>query len=175
MDNARRSPRHPQYQPTFTPLKISLITLGHRMPSWVTDGTRDYGARMPREFQLEIRELKAAPRQEGRTRDQILSFEADHLTQALDNLPYHALDERGASWSSMELAQQLDQSQQISEHLAFVIGSADGLHPRILAQSRTLLSLSRFTLPHGLARLVLVEQLYRAAMILKGHPYHRDS
>ncbi len=145
------------------------------MPSWVEEATQEYRTRMPRDFALELRERKAVPRQEGRTREQTLTLEANDLDTALGPLPYHALDERGTQKTSPELAQLLERSQQDGENLAFVIGSADGLHARILEKSRPPLSLSRMTLPHGLARVMLVEQLYRAVMILKGHPYHRDS
>ena len=156
-------------------MKIKIITLGHRMPAWVSNASQEYLGRMPREFEVELRELKPAARQEGRPRTRMLALEADEIDDALGNLPYHALDERGELWSSQELAQRLQRAHQESENLAFVIGSADGLHPRLLDKSRTPLALSRLTLPHGLARVVLAEQLYRAAMILKGHPYHRDS
>ncbi len=156
-------------------LKLRLLTLGQRMPAWVTDASRTYQARMPREFPLEVVELKAAPRQDGRTRTQLLAREADDLLAALGNTPFHALDERGALWTTLELAGKLEQAQQAGDSLAFVIGSADGLHPLIFEHSRAPLALSRMTLPHGLARVLMVEQLYRAVMILKGHPYHRDS
>lgn len=156
-------------------MKIKIVTLGHRMPSWVNQATQDYLGRMPREFEVELRELKAVARQEGRAREQILALEADDICASLGNFPYHALDERGGLWTSQDLAKRLQTAQQEGESLGFVIGSADGLHARLLEKSRQPLALSRFTLPHGLARVVLAEQLYRAAMILKGHPYHRDS
>lgn len=175
MDDTWRLAENPR---RFSPpclVKIKIITLGHRMPAWVTQATQVYLERMPREFEVELRELKATARQEGRTREWILAQEADEIAIALGTLPYHALDERGKLWTSQELAQRLHSSQQDGESLGFVIGSADGLHPRLLEKSRPPLALSRFTLPHGLARVILVEQLYRATMILKGHPYHRDS
>ncbi|QKE38207.2 MAG: 23S rRNA (pseudouridine(1915)-N(3))-methyltransferase RlmH [Ferrovum myxofaciens] len=163
------------HRPGPRSLKLRLLTLGQRMPAWVTEASRTYAARMPREFSLDVVELRAAPRQDGRTREQLLTREADDLLTTLGSTPFHALDERGSLWTTLELAKKLEQAQQTGDSLAFVIGSADGLHPRIFQHSRAPLALSRMTLPHGLARVLMVEQLYRAVMILKGHPYHRDS
>jgi len=85
-----------------------------------------------------------------------------------------ALDERGAQVSTRELATWLGARMQDGADLAFVIGGPDGLAPAVLARSRYTLALSRLTLPHALARVLLTEQLYRAHSILRGHPYHRD-
>ena len=85
-----------------------------------------------------------------------------------------ALDERGKELSTRELADWLKGRQQAGEDLAFLIGGADGLAPQVLARSQFRWSLSRLTLPHALARVLLTEQLYRAHSILTNHPYHRD-
>jgi len=156
-------------------VKLLIVTLGQRMPDWINVATTTYLQRMPREFNLELVELKADGRTKGRSREQILTTEAEAVFNALGPIPFHALDERGSLWTTLELSHHLTRTQQEGESLGFVIGSADGLHPSILQRSRTPLGLSRMTLPHGLARVILVEQLYRAAMILKGHPYHRDT
>ena len=84
-----------------------------------------------------------------------------------------ALDERGKTWSSVELAQWLGKQLQSGRDLAFAIGGDEGLAPSVREKALLLLSLSKMTLPHRLARLVLLEQLYRAFTILRGEPYHR--
>ncbi len=85
-----------------------------------------------------------------------------------------ALDERGAGWSTHELAARLQQWRQGGRDVAIVAGGADGLDPALLEQAALRWSLSALTLPHALVRVIVVEQLYRAASINGGHPYHRD-
>jgi 23S rRNA (pseudouridine1915-N3)-methyltransferase len=84
-----------------------------------------------------------------------------------------ALDERGAAWSTQELATRLRGWQEHGHGVAFVIGSADGLHADVKSHAAAVVALSAMTLPHGLVRVILAEQLYRAATLLAGHPYHR--
>ena len=159
----------------LTHLRIRIIALGHRMPQWVREAIQEYGPRMPREMPVEVIELKPETRHGGRTTEQILEMESQRILAAVpEQAMLIALDERGVPWSTQELAGTIAGVLPQGIDLYFVIGSADGLHPRIKQRARTLLSLSRMTLPHGMARAILVEQLYRAAMILKGHPYHRE-
>jgi 23S rRNA (pseudouridine1915-N3)-methyltransferase len=84
-----------------------------------------------------------------------------------------ALDERGRSWRTRDLAHYLDDAMQEGRDLAFLIGGADGLHPRCLEAAERQWSLSALTLPHMLVRVIVAEQLYRAWTLLSGHPYHR--
>jgi 23S rRNA (pseudouridine1915-N3)-methyltransferase len=84
-----------------------------------------------------------------------------------------AFDERGESWSTLELGRRLQRWQQEGRDVAFVVGGADGLDPEFLAAAALRVSLSALTLPHGLVRILVVEQLYRAASLLQGHPYHK--
>jgi 23S rRNA (pseudouridine1915-N3)-methyltransferase len=106
----------------------------------------------------------------GRTR-------ADEAKAILARIPTTetliALDERGKLVTSAELADLIAGAQNRSKDLAFVIGGDDGLDPSVLARSGLTLSLSKMTLPHRLARAVLMEQLYRACTIVRGEPYHR--
>lgn len=86
-----------------------------------------------------------------------------------------ALDERGAGWSSRELAERLAQwRDRGAATLAFAIGGAEGLAPAVIERADAVLSLGAMTWPHLLVRGLLLEQLYRAQQILAGHPYHRD-
>jgi len=84
-----------------------------------------------------------------------------------------ALDERGQAHSSVEFARFIGAAQAASHDLLFVVGGDEGLAPEVVAGAKRVLSLSRMTLPHRLARLVLIEQVYRAFTVLKGEPYHK--
>jgi 23S rRNA (pseudouridine1915-N3)-methyltransferase len=85
-----------------------------------------------------------------------------------------ALDERGKSWSSTDLAQQLEGWLGNHARVSFMIGGADGLAEACTERADRIWSQSSLTLPHALVRVVLAEQIYRAWTLLQGHPYHRD-
>ena len=155
-------------------LRLRIVALGHRMPGWVEAGFDDYAKRLPREWKLDVVELKPEPRERGKSVDQLLAAEASRIAAACAGCRAVALDERGAAWSTRDLAAHLRGWQEDGHDVAFVIGSADGLHADIKAHAAAVVSLSAMTLPHGLARVILVEQIYRAATLLAGHPYHRD-
>ena len=126
---------------------------------------------MPREFAVELIELKPAPR--NKAVGQILALEAPRIASACGAAAMVALDERGAAWSSVEFADRLARWRDDGRDVAFVIGSADGIDASIKRRAAALLQLSALTLPHALARVVLCEQLWRAWSIVDGHPYHR--
>jgi 23S rRNA (pseudouridine1915-N3)-methyltransferase len=155
-------------------MRLRLVALGHRMPSWVEAGVADYAKRLPREYALEVVELKPAPRDRGRTLERILDDEAARLASACAGTTTIALDEHGAGWSTRDLAARLAKWRDDGTDVSFVIGSADGLAPAFKSRAAAIVSLSAMTLPHGLVRVVLAEQLYRAASLQAGHPYHRD-
>ncbi len=148
--------------------------MGHRMPRWIMEATQEYLQRMPREYPVELIEIKPDSRMTGRTTEQILEAESQRILTHVGEMPAYALDERGQCWTTMDLATTLQNTQRDASGLCFIIGSADGLHQRIKTQARGLVALSRMTLPHGMVRVILSEQLYRASMVLKGHPYHRE-
>lgn len=157
-------------------MKLTVIAVGHRMPDWVDTAFADYAKRMPREMPLQLRALKPAPRPaSGGESGRWLEIEAGRIEEALprDSIRI-VLDERGRELTTRELARQLGQWRGEGRDLAFVIGGADGLSPRIKQGAGLLWSLSPLTLPHGLVRVILAEQLYRAFSLLSGHPYHRD-
>lgn len=154
-------------------MRLRIVALGHRMPAWVDAAVNDYAKRLPREYELSIVELKPAPRDRGRTVAQLLDDEAARITAACTGATTIALDERGAAWTSIELARRLGRWRSEGSDIAFVIGSADGLAESIRTRAAARVSLSAMTLPHALVRVLLVEQLYRASTIEAGHPYHR--
>ena len=142
------------------------------MPAWITAGYSEYAKRLPREFALELVELKPGARTTGAP--QILAAEATRVRAACAGSTMVALDEHGAAWTTRQLAQRLQKWRDAAEDVAFVIGSADGLDEVLKREATARVALSTLTLPHGLVRVILAEQLYRSASILAGHPYHRD-
>ncbi|MEP7274933.1 MAG: 23S rRNA (pseudouridine(1915)-N(3))-methyltransferase RlmH [Betaproteobacteria bacterium] len=155
-------------------MNVRVVALGHRMPAWVSAGYDEYARRLPRDFALSSVELKPEPRDRGRSLGQILAAEATRLAAACAGARIVALDERGSLWTTRQLADNLQQWREAGADVAFVIGSADGLDAGFKRSAAARIALSAMTLPHGLVRVVLAEQLYRAASLLAGHPYHRE-
>ena len=155
-------------------MRLRVVALGHRMPAWVAAGFDDYAKRLPRELALELVDLKPEPRGRGRTAGQMLAAESRRIGAACVGYQTIALDERGAAWSTRDLAMRLGEWRDAGDAVAFVIGSADGLHTDVKSRATAVVALSALTLPHGLVRVLLAEQIYRASSLLAGHPYHRD-
>lgn len=155
-------------------MKLTIIAFGQKLPRWVDAGFDDYARRMPPEARIELVELK--PEERGtRAVAQILEREAARVEAALPKgaLPI-VLDERGKAPGTAELARWMAGWLADGSQPAFIIGSADGLDARIKQRAAKTLALSALTLPHGLARVLLAEQLYRAWSLLHNHPYHRE-
>jgi 23S rRNA (pseudouridine1915-N3)-methyltransferase len=153
---------------------MRVIAVGTRMPSWVRSACDEYLTRLRGSLPITLAEIEPAARRAGGAA-QAVAREGERLLAAL--LPADhviALDERGRELTTRELASWLGDRMQQGEDLAFLIGGPDGLAPEVLERSNYKLALSRLTLPHALARVVLAEQLYRAHCILANHPYHRD-
>ena len=144
------------------------------MPAWVSAGYDDYARRLPREWALTLTELKPEPRDRGRSVAQILAAEAVRLAAACAGAAIVVLDERGTLWTTRQLADNLQQWREARADVAFVIGSADGLDAAFKRAAAARVAVSAMTLPHALVRVVLAEQLYRAASLVAGHPYHRE-
>jgi 23S rRNA (pseudouridine1915-N3)-methyltransferase len=156
-------------------MKLLLVAVGHKMPAWITAGFTEYAKRMAREMQIELIEIKPEPRTTGKSVAQMTEAEAQRITNALPKEALRiVLDERGAHCSTRQLAQQMESWMGGGHDVAFIIGGADGLHESIKSSAQQLLALSAMTLPHGLVRILLAEQLYRAYSLLHNHPYHRE-
>jgi 23S rRNA (pseudouridine1915-N3)-methyltransferase len=153
-------------------MRFLIVAVGRRMPGWVDAGFAEYAGRMPREARVELIALKPAAR--GASRERLLEAEARSILAALPTRSVRvALDERGAALSTMGLARRIAQWRQTGRDVAFIVGGAEGLAGSVTKSADLAWSLSPLTLPHGLARVVLAEQLYRAVSILHNHPYHR--
>lgn len=155
-------------------MKLRIVALGQRMPGWVDTGFDEYARRLPREFPLELIEIKPQPRERGRSVAQMLAAEATRIESACTGLRTVALDEHGDAWSTRDFANRLREWRDAGTDIAFIIGSADGLADAVKSRAAAVVALSAMTLPHGLVRVVLAEQIYRAVSLLGGHPYHRD-
>ena len=154
-------------------MKLRVVALGHRTPRWVSEGYDEFAKRLPREYALELVELKPEARERGRSVAQMLAAEAKRIDAACGGYRIVALDQRGAAWTTQDLAERLRRWRDGNEAIAFVVGSADGLDVTLKSQAAAVVALSAMTLPHGLVRVLLAEQIYRAATLVAGHPYHR--
>lgn len=160
-------------------MKLRIVVVGHKPPDWVAAGFEDYARRMPRETRIELTEVKPAARsrqaQSGASIAQILAAEKTRILAAVpaDSVKI-ALDERGESLSTADLARKLAGWMQQGRDVSFMVGSADGLDQGLKKDADLLLSLSAMTLPHAMVRVMLAEQLYRAMSLLQNHPYHRQ-
>jgi len=155
-------------------MKLRVVALGQRMPAWVDAGWDEYARRMPQDLPVELVALKAEPRDRGKTAAQILAAEAARIAAACKSATLVALDERGERWTTRVLADKIARWRIEAHDVAFVIGSADGLAESVKRDASATFSLSALTLPHGLVRIIVAEQLYRAVSLLSGHPYHRE-
>ncbi|MDZ4203047.1 MAG: 23S rRNA (pseudouridine(1915)-N(3))-methyltransferase RlmH [Gallionella sp.] len=156
-------------------MKLYVVTVGHKMPDWITTGFNEYAKRMPREAKIELLEIKPEPRTTGKTTGQIMEAEAQRIIAALpQNALRIALDEHGAQPTTRQLAAQMQNWLGEGHDVAFIIGGADGLHASIKQAAQHLMALSALTLPHAMVRVLLAEQLYRAHSLLHNHPYHRE-
>ncbi len=133
--------------------RLRVLAVSARLPAWAETACAEYARRMPKGYEVE----RMAVKDEGR---------------AVAALPKGSrlivLDERGADFTTAQF------SKLLAAPAAFVIGGAEGLSEQMKGRAAKLLRLSAMTLPHALAQVVLLEQIYRAATLLTGHPYHRE-
>jgi len=156
-------------------MRLTIFAVGTRMPGWVNDGVREYARRMPRQIQFGIEEIAPGLRT---TRGNVAVAREQEAAQLIKRTAASdqriVLDEKGKPWSSTELAEQLRDWLHNVPNVALMIGGPDGFTDEVRDNADRLWSLSNLTLPHGLVRVVLAEQMYRAWTIVEGHPYHRE-
>lgn len=156
-------------------MRISVIAVGTRMPGWVYQGVEEYHKRLPRELGVEWKELPLATRGKGSRSEQLVEKEGEQILRAIppgDRVI--ALDVRGKSFSTPQLAERLSAWQMSGDNYSLLVGGPDGLSRACLERAELRWSLSDLTLPHPLVRVILAEQLYRAWTITVNHPYHRE-
>lgn len=155
-------------------MKIRLLVIGTRPEDWVRDAVSLYLARLPAHLKPELVEMPLSLRSSGGDPAMARAKEGQRILQRIKPGDFVvALDERGRGWSSVELARELGRWQSHQPSVALVIGGPEGLAAEVTARANQVWSLSALTFPHGLARVIVIEQLYRAWTILQGHPYHK--
>jgi 23S rRNA (pseudouridine1915-N3)-methyltransferase len=156
-------------------MKLLLVAVGQRQPAWADAAFDDFAKRFPPECRLELKALKAEPRNSGKNAQALKAAEAARIGAALPKGARRVmLDERGERCSTAELADRLRAWLRDGRDVALVIGGPDGLDDALKASADETLRLSDLTLPHALARVLLAEALYRAWSLTAGHPYHRE-
>lgn len=155
-------------------MQLIIAAVGHKMPAWIENGFGEYAKRMPPECRIQLKEIKPVERSGSKTADTVMALERAKIEAVIPKgARIIALDERGKDLTTMQLSQLLTQWQQDGRDVTFVIGGADGLDAGFKASTDMLIRISSLTLPHGMVRVLLAEQLYRAWSITQNHPYHR--
>jgi len=155
-------------------LRIHLLAVGTKMPTWVVTATEEYLGRMPAHCQVVVRELAAEKRTKSSDLNRICELEGEKLLAAIPaGSLVIALDVLGKPWSTEQLSSQLDQWLASGQDVALLVGGPEGLSKACLQRSDQKWSLSALTFPHPLVRIIVAEQLFRAWSILSNHPYHR--
>jgi len=154
---------------------IRLLAVGERQPAWVDEAFRNYAGRFPPHWKFRLEVIATARRNKSEDPQRAIDSEAELiLARIMADEQVVLLDERGKQPTSRDLAEQLAAWQADGRDLCFVIGGPDGVSDSCRARAGFVWSLSNLTLPHGLARVLYAEQMYRAWSLLSGHPYHRS-
>jgi len=155
-------------------MQLVIAAVGHKMPAWIESGFSEYAKRMPPDCRIVLKEIKPVERSGSKTAETAMALERTKIEAAIPKGAHIiALDEHGKDLTSVQLSQLLKQWQQDGGDVTFVIGGADGLDADFKKNADMLLRISSLTLPHGMVRVMLAEQLYRAWSITQNHPYHR--
>lgn len=155
-------------------MKLTLITVGTRMPAWVEAGVAEYQKRLPRDFELKLVEVPLAQRTKTTNLAQAIEKEGEACLRAIPAGDFVVtLDVKGRPLSTEALATKVGELRDVGRHLSLLVGGPDGLAPACLARGDASWSLSALTFPHPLVRIIVAEQLYRVWSLLNNHPYHR--
>lgn len=156
-------------------MHIRLLAVGDRQPGWVDEAFRGYTGRFPREWRFRLDAIATARRTRGEAPGRAIQAEEQALLSRLKSGEQVVLlDERGKQMTSQALARKLADWQSDGRDVSLVIGGPDGVGEELRKRADFTWSLSDLTLPHGLARVLAAEQLYRAWSLSTGHPYHRE-
>jgi 23S rRNA (pseudouridine1915-N3)-methyltransferase len=156
-------------------MHIRLLAVGDRQPPWVDDAFGAYAGRFPREWKFRLDIIPTVRRQKNDKTQKAREAEGELILGKLNaGERLVLLDERGRQLDSKGLAASLADWQADGRDVCFVIGGPDGVPEACRQRADFTWSLSKLTLPHGLARVLLAEQLYRAHSLQTGHPYHRE-
>jgi len=152
---------------------LRIVAVGQRVPDWAQTAWDDYAKRFPPEIRVELKAVKTEPRS-SKTLETLYAAERARIEAAIPKgARVVALDERGDALGTQALARRLTLWQEQGD-VALLIGGPDGLDPALREGAHERIRLSDLTLPHAFARVLLIEQLYRAWSINAKHPYHRE-
>ncbi|MGI9132379.1 MAG: 23S rRNA (pseudouridine(1915)-N(3))-methyltransferase RlmH [Rhodoferax sp.] len=155
-------------------MRLLVVAVGQRVPDWAQVAWEDYAKRFPRELQLELKAVKTEPRG-SKTIETLYAAERARIEAAIPRgTRIVVLDERGSTLTTLALAGRLQEWQNLGGDVALVIGGPDGIDPAFRQAAHERIRLSDLTLPHAFARVLLIEQLYRAWSVNANHPYHRE-
>ena len=155
-------------------MHIRLLAVGDRQPSWVDDAFGTYAERLPREWKFRLDTIATVRRKKNDKSRQAMEAEGELILARVSPAEQAVLlDEHGKQLTSKSLASKLTDWQTDGRDVCLIIGGPDGVSDLVRQRADMLWSLSQLTLPHGLARVLLSEQLYRAWSLQTGHPYHR--
>lgn len=153
---------------------IFIFAVGQKQPAWVNAAVADYLNRFPADTRPLLKEIKTEPRTTGKSAAALMAAEADRIKAAIPKDTVRiALDEHGKVLTTEELFALIEKLHQHFTHIAFMIGGPDGLDPDLKSSCQHQIRVSSMTLPHGLVRIMLAEQLYRTTTLKSNHPYHR--
>jgi 23S rRNA (pseudouridine1915-N3)-methyltransferase len=155
-------------------VKLLLVAVGQRQPSWADTAYDDFAKRFPPELRLELKAVKAEPRG-SKTAEQLMAAEAQRLEAAIPKGARRVvLDERGTRLTTLQLADRMRAWMNDGRDVALLVGGPDGLAASLKGSADETLRLSDLTLPHAFVRVLLAEALYRAWTVMVNHPYHRE-
>ncbi len=155
-------------------MRLLIVAVGQRVPDWAQTAWDDYAKRFPHELRVELKAVKTEPRG-SKTLETLYAAERGRIEAAIPRgTRIVALDERGSTLTTLALAAKLKDWQLSGDDVALVIGGPDGLDPAFRQAAHERIRLSDLTLPHAFARVLLIEQLYRAWSVNANHPYHRE-
>ena len=155
-------------------MRLLIVAVGQKVPDWAQTAWDDYAKRFPFEIKVELKTVKTEPRG-SKTLETLYAAERARIEAAIPKgTRIVVLDERGSNLTTMALAARLTDWQLSGGDVALVIGGPDGLEPAFKQAAHERIRLSDMTLPHAFARVLLIEQLYRAWSINANHPYHRE-
>lgn len=155
-------------------MRLVIVAVGQRVPDWAQTAWDDYAKRFPHELKVELKAVKTEPRG-SKTLDTLYAAERTRIEAAIPKgARIVVLDERGTNLTTNALASRLTDWQMGGGDVALIIGGPDGIEPAFRQAAHERIRLSDMTLPHAFARVLLIEQLYRAWSINANHPYHRE-
>ena len=155
-------------------MRINLIAIGKKMPNWISHGIEHYKKQLPKNYNFTITALESQNRKSISAENTKNLEEKLILDAASGSSLLIAFDELGKQQSSKELSKSIEKWQLEGDSVAMIIGGADGLSSELKQKCNLIWSLSNLTLTHSMARLLLVEQLYRGHSLMTNHPYHRS-